>query len=151
MRSPAVLAIAIAAALAGVGSPPPAEAAGPNPARRGLDLTTKGPSVAAQAAQAAQAPAPAPEAATSAAVSPVTVRPQQRGRVIASSDAASLASPDFTAADAQDPPLAVSLGGDTALGRKVVTNDPPPAGLLRVNPDLIGSPLRAELAVTTVF
>lgn len=152
--SPVLLIVLSVGSLAGAGFVTPAEAAGA--ARRGLDMTTSGPSVAAQAAQAAQGPwsalpPPQAETVTSALVSGLTVRPEQRGTVIASSDAASLTSPDFTAADAQDPPLAVSIGKNTALGRYVVTNDPPPAGLLRTNPDLTGSPVRGEVAIVSVF
>ena len=154
MRTPSYFLIIITAgALVSAGLVPQAYAA----PKRGLDMTSTGPSVAAQAAQAAQTPAPvtipapAAETATSAVVTGVTVLAEQRGTVIASSDAAPLASPDFTAADAENPPLAVTIGKNTALGRKVVTNDPPPAGFLRTNPDLVGSPVRGEIGITSVF
>jgi hypothetical protein len=139
--------LSLAAAGAAVAAEPPTSA----PAR-GFDLSTRGPSEAVQAAKAVkpQTPGVAPPADT---VRSITVTPEtpQQGRVIASSDAAPLASPDFTAGDAEDAPLAVKIGDNAALGRKVVDNPPPPGGLLRTNPDLIGDPLRGEVGVTALF
>ncbi|HTI66321.1 MAG TPA: hypothetical protein VL460_02110 [Caulobacteraceae bacterium] len=85
-------------------------------------------------------------------VAPLTVRPQSEpvGRVIASSEAAPLTAPDFTAKDAQHPPLAVRIAPGAALGRQTVRSEPPP-GLLRNNPDLGPDPAQAEVGITALF
>ncbi|OYX32363.1 MAG: hypothetical protein B7Y99_08640 [Caulobacterales bacterium 32-69-10] len=165
------------AAIGGIVFPSAADAA-PHRSRqaakaapRGLDLSVTGPSVAMQAARAAQAaslpgaapaqlsmPAPVETPTTAAAgtVSGVTVTPQMRprGKVIASSDAAPLSSPDFSAADAAPEPLAIAIAPNTALGRQVVSNRPAvnAGGLLGTNPELLGvNPNRGLLGVTTVY
>jgi hypothetical protein len=134
-------------------------------------MTTHGPSVAMQAAHAAQAaslpggsvaqpgaaqPVETPTSAPANTVSGITVSPeiQRQGRVIASTDATSLTSPNFSAADAQDAPLAISIGQNTALGRQTVDNRPPATagGLLGTNPELLGiQPTRGQVGVTTVW
>jgi hypothetical protein len=170
MRCAAALLIGLSvAALAGASLPSAADAqvraraAARAAATRPLDLTTKGPSVAMQAAQAAQtaaaqpgsaAPVEAPTTAPADTLSGVTVRPDVpvQGRVVASTDATSLTSPNFSDADAQPAPLAVGVGQNTAIGRQTVDNTPPAGGILHNNPELLGSqPTRGEVGVTSVF
>lgn len=146
------------AAVVVVALPFRAEAASARPATRPLNLST-GPQVALQAAQAAQAPPSggpiagvAVETATSTAVQGLTVRPEARGVVIASSDARPLAAPNFTAEDALPKPMAVGLGDGVAVGRYYVPNEPPPTGLLKNNwKDLVGPPMHGEVAIASVF
>ena len=102
---------------------------------RPLDLTTDssialGAAKAAQAGAAPQGRAAPTETATSApatgdTVQGVTVRPEARpqGRVVASTDAAPLTSPDFTAADAAPPPLAFSVARGVAFGAQGEAED----------------------------
>ncbi|HTI67210.1 MAG TPA: hypothetical protein VL460_06650 [Caulobacteraceae bacterium] len=169
MRCPTILLVGLsAAAVAGV-AVPAAEAAQTRQRAPVLDLSAKGPSVAMRAAQAAQAAtaqpgaarpletattAPAPIPAPADAVAGVTVTPQTQrpGKVVASTSAASLSSPNFSETDAQDKPLAVAIGDNTALGRKMVDNTPAAGGLLHNNPELQGSqPTRGDVGVATVF
>jgi hypothetical protein len=95
-------------------------------------------------------PATAPPTGSAPTVSPLTVSPvvPGAGRVVASTDAAPLTSPDFTAKDAEAPPLAVMIAPNTALGRQ---SSPPSsaAGLMGANPDL--RPPTTDLGVTVVF
>jgi hypothetical protein len=175
MRPPNYLSIGLAvAALAGVSVPSAADAdarhaAGVHlvAAQRGLDFSTKGPSVALKAARDAQVPVQAPpgaaqpiETVTAAAAAPagdtvsgVTVRPltQPQGKVIASTEATSLKSPNFSDAEAAPPPLALGLGDNAAVGKQSVDNTAV-AGLLHNNPDLLGSSaFRTDVGVTAVF
>lgn len=104
-------------------------------------------------AQAASAPnAQAASPAAGAPVAPLTVRPQTepKGKVVASTAAAPMTSPDFTAEDARDPPLAVRIGPNTALGRQTPETSVP-AGMLKTNPDLPGGYRTRDVGVTTVF
>ena len=107
------------------------------------------------AGTAAQAQAPSPAApqtpAAGVTVKPVTVQPSVKpeGQVVASTDAASLASPNFTDKDAEDPPLAVSIGPNAALGRQSMPNTPV-GGLLASNPDLGGGTVSTRIGVTVV-
>lgn len=176
MRASAPLLIALSAAVMASAMPPTAAEAAPQRSRphashkaapRPLDFSAHGPSVAMQAARATQAAtlpgAPAPgaakpvEAPTSApadTVSGLTVSPltQKPGKVIASTDATSLTSPNFSVADAAKKPMAIAIGDNTALGKQTVDNTPVMAGLSHNNPDILGSqPTRGDVGVTTVF
>ena len=104
-------------------------------------------SVAVQAAKATQAAEAAPAATTSSSIAgdtvePVTVRPQTptERRVIASTDAASLTSPNFGPADAQSAPLAFRVGNNAAVGAVAVGGASPAGGFLHTNPDLARDP-----------
>lgn len=174
MRSPAYLLIGLSiAALSGAALPNSADAAqvraraaARSPVVRAatvpLDLSIRGPSVAMQAAQAAQAAAQpgaaaaveVPTVAPADTVSGLTVRPDlpRQGKVIASTSATSLTSPNFSAADAEPKPMAVAIAPNTALGKQTVDNTPPAGGLLHNNPDLLGAqPARGDVGVTMVF
>ena len=115
-----------------------------------LDLTTST-NFAMDAAKASKAKTV--ETQPDATVEPVIVRPEARreGRVVASTDAYPLTSPYFSAKDAQDPPLAISLGGNSTLGRQRFDNRPRLGGLLANNPELTGNPTRSDIGVTTQF
>jgi hypothetical protein len=115
-----------------------------------LDLSTST-ATAVGAAKAAQA-APSPPVPSTDTVDPLTVRPETRpqGKVVASTDAASLSSPDFSAKDAEGRPLAISIGQNTALGQQSVDNTQP-GGFLQVNPDVAGGETRGDVGVTSVF
>ena len=92
----------------------------------------------------------APAAEPGTTVKPVTVNPQaaQQGRVVSSTNAPPLSSPDFTAEDAQAPPKAISLGGTAAAGSQKVAPRPPPGGLpASIDP----GPARSDVGVTKVF
>jgi hypothetical protein len=94
-------------------------------------------------------PAPSTPAPPAPTVGGVTVEPpaQQKGRVVSSTDAAPLQSPNYTDEDAQPAPRAVSLGGSTAAGVRAI-DTAPPAGLpASMDP----GPPRASIGVTTVF
>jgi hypothetical protein len=179
MRSRSLLFIGLTAVtLAGVALPDMAGAAQQRgrPAAhkalpRGLDLTTQGPSVAMRTAKEAQAgmlpgttqaagaaqPVEAPTSAPAGTVSGLTVTPevQRQGKVVASTDATSLTSPNFSVADASDKSLTIPLGDNTAAGKQVLDNRPvngSTVGVIRNNPDLLGSPpTRSDVGVTTVF
>jgi len=127
----------VAAALLGVATSQAAhsqEALAREPVRP-LDLST-GSSIAIEAARATQARVTPegrvtpPETLTSVpasgdTVQGVTVRPQApaTGRVVASTDARPLTSPDFTAADAEPPPLAVKIARGVAVGAQGAPED----------------------------
>lgn len=102
---------------------------------RPLDLST-GSSIAIEAARATQARTTPegrvtpPESLTTVpasgdTVQGVTVRPQApaTGRVVASTEARPLTSPDFTAADAEPPPLAVAIAPGVAVGAQGAAED----------------------------
>jgi hypothetical protein len=82
-------------------------------------------------------------------VNPVTVEPQTtpQGKVVSSTDATSLQSPDYSDKDAQPPPRAVSLGHNAAAGVQTVTPTAP-AGLPA---SLDPGPQRSEIGVTAAF
>ncbi|HTK36582.1 MAG TPA: hypothetical protein VL358_15025 [Caulobacteraceae bacterium] len=125
---PAVLALSIVA-VAGV--------AGPAQAQR-------------QPQAGAQTQAPAAAAASAASsVAPVTVQPQTQpqGRVVSSTDAASMTSPNYSAGDAEDPPRAVSLGGAAAAGVQAADSAPLPG----LPASMAGAPKHSDVGVTTVF
>ena len=116
------------------------------------------PSLALQAARAAQAAAAAPAAKTSASVpgetvEPVTVRPlsPREGRVVASTNARSLSSPNFGPEDATSAPLAFSLSDNSAFGAVQVDNPTPAGGFLHTNPDLARNPTSTDAGVVSVF
>jgi hypothetical protein len=92
--------------------------------------------------------APNPNAAGTT-VNPVTVQPQTtpQGRVVSSTDATSITSPNYSAGDAQNPPRAIGLGGNAAAGVQGV--DPaPPSG---VPASQAGNPRHSDIGITTVF
>lgn len=137
----------------------------------GFDMTMKGPSVAMQAAQATQAasrpggaiaqpgaaqPVETPTSAPEGTVAGITVSPEVRrqGRVIASTNATSLTSPNFSAADAEQAPMAIAIAPGTALGQRRVENRVAvnAGGLLGTNPELLGiEPTRGTIGVSSVF
>lgn len=102
------------------------------------------------AGQPAPAGAPgAPGTGTGTTVNPVTVQPQvtPQGRVVSSTDATSVTSPNYSADDAAPPPRAVSIGGNAAAGVQTVVPSPPSGLPASIDP----GPKRSELGVTTVF
>jgi hypothetical protein len=102
------------------------------------------------AGQPAPAGAPgAPGTGTGNTVNPVTVQPQvtPQGRVVSSTDATSITSPNYSPDDAAPPPRAVSLGGNAAAGVQTVTPSPPSGLPASMDP----GPKRSEIGVTTVF
>ena len=113
-----------------------------------LDLSSQ-PTEAIHAAKAAQAAKTAP-ATSGDTVEPVTVHPetQPQGRVVASTDAASLTSPNYSAKDNQEPVLAVGAGRNRALGAQKVDNTFA-EGFLKVNPQ--GGATRTDVGVTNLF
>ena len=113
-----------------------------------LDLSTR-PTEAIRAARAVQA-AKTASAAPDGGVEPVIVHPeaQPQARVVASTEAASLTSPDFSARDDQDPLLAVRAGRNRAFGAQSVDNTVA-EGFLKVNPR--GGATRTDVGLTSVF
>ena len=104
-------------------------------------------------AQGAAPTAPtAPPAAAGPAVTPLTVRPQTepKGTVISSTEATSLAAPNFSARDAQPQPMATTIAPGAALGRQPAPTGSP-AGILNTNPDLPGGYRTTDVGVTKVF
>jgi hypothetical protein len=94
------------------------------------------PSIAREAAQAARAATVVPAAKTSPdqpgdTVEPVTVRPESpaEATTVASTDAVSLASPNFGPADAQHKPLTIPFGDHAVIGGIAVENPNPLWGL----------------------
>ena len=117
-----------------------------------LDLST-GPTEAIQAAKAGNQPkaapaAPAPRPADT--VETLTVSPEStpKGRVVASTAAASLTSPNYSAEQAKDQPMAVGLGGNASVGAQKVDNTHA-EGFLKVNPQ--GPVRRTDVGLTNVF
>jgi hypothetical protein len=102
---------------------------------------------AAQARAAAQVRAVTPGAAPS--VGGVTVQPQAtpQGRVVSSTDATSLTSPNYSAKDAQPAPRAFSLGGNAAAGVQPADNAPVPG----LPASQAGGARHSDIGVTTVF
>jgi hypothetical protein len=102
----------------------------------------------------AQAPptAASPAAGPATPVRPLTVQtePPARPKVVASTDAAPLTSPDFTDKDAAPPPMAVIIAPNTAAGRITIPTGKPD-GLLKANPELNRNGLAVDVGVTTVF
>jgi hypothetical protein len=113
-----------------------------------LDLSSR-PDVAMNAAKAAQAAKIAPPSA-GVTVEPVTVTPETpvKGKVVASTDAASLTSPNFSAKDIGERTLAVSVGHNTAVGAQSVENTHM-GGFLAVNPQ--GDTTRTDVGFARVF
>ena len=109
----------------------------------------KGAAPAGQPAPAGAPGAPGTTATPGTTVNPVTVQPQTtpQGRVVSSTDATSITSPNYSAGDAADPPRAVSLGGNAAAGVQSVVPSPPSGLPASMDP----GPKRSDLGVTTVF
>ena len=124
-----------------------------------LNLTSE-PTEAIKAAKAAQqpqghqnspsAPVATPSAARDGVVEAVTVPavPDRTPRVVASTEATSLSSPNFSAKDVSDLTLAVSAGSNSAVGAQSVDNTHS-GGFLAVNPQ--GGPTRTDVGFTNVF
>lgn len=176
MRPRSLLFVGLAVAtVVGVASPNVAEAAPRQAIRKpvagGLNMTSQGPSIAMQTAKEAQAgvlpgtrqlagaaqPAESPTSVPDGSVAGLVVTPDtpRQGKVVASTDASSLTSPNFKVADAADKSMAIGLTNNTAAGSVAIDNRPlngSTIGVIRNNPDLIGSlPVRNDVGVATVF
>jgi hypothetical protein len=106
--------------------------------------------LAAAPAQAQVKPPATTAPGSETTVKPVTVTPSTppQGRVVASTDAAPITSPYFTAKDAEEEPQrAISLGGNAAAGVQSVDTTTS-GGFLKVNPD---GTSRTDIGVTQVF